>query len=107
MGAMKEAVLAYMAQLPSIDSVADMAGLPEYRHTYGANPQQDNNRRASRAAKVVARYAELLDGEDAVETMVADMLTDVLHLLDGIGVDPEPILYRAQHFHAEEVKGEW
>lgn len=105
---------------------ADIAGLRE-RHelflrvegggriSYGDAPDEirgDNNRRASRAAGAVVYAADHLvatepgaaDGEN-VDTVIGDLLGDLMHLCDALSVDWDVLVARAERDHHAELRG--
>ena len=70
--------------------------------------QNDNNQRAAFAGEAVKAYAKrtgMLTGEDP-ETVVSDLLNDMRHLCDALGLDFEALAANDMHYHAE-LRGEF
>ncbi|MEY8018775.1 hypothetical protein [Mycobacterium servetii] len=109
-------VVLYTAQRMEASDVAELARLFEGRpkeslaSTHeGVELQRDNNIRAGWAARALIAYASHLGGQslvDELETVTGDLLGDLLHLFDALGLDWEEIRERGERFHREEVFGD-
>jgi len=90
------------------DDLAELADLA--LSVSGADWQHDNNVRATRGARAlrahILAHADQHRGEDEMETEVADMLADLRHLCDALGVDYEGADYSARINHEFEVHGQ-
>lgn len=86
----------YTAQPMEVSDVAELARLFEGRHKEslaatheGVDIQRDNNIRAGWAARALIAYASHLGGQslvDELETVTGDLLGDLLHLFDALGL---------------------
>ncbi|MBE5477993.1 hypothetical protein E3G68_005347 [Mycobacteroides abscessus] len=110
-----DAVL-YTAQRMEVGDVAELARLFEGKPKEslaatheGVDLQRDNNIRAGWAARALIAYANHLGDQSLVEeleTVTGDLLGDLLHLFDALGLDWEEIRERGERFHREEVLGD-
>ena len=75
----------------------------------GKDPQRDNDIRAGWAARALIAYATHL-GKDSlgeeVETVTTDLLSDLRHLFDALGVDWEATVVRTEDHYRAEIFGE-
>lgn len=72
--------------------------------------QLDNNIRAGWGARALVAYAEHLGGKnltEEVETAASDLLSDLRHLLDALGVDWQAALSAAEGYYRAEILGEF
>lgn len=80
------------------------------RYTYGDSPEEiahDNNRRATFALEGVVSYASITRCEsEEVPTIITDMLCDLHHLCDFLGVEFEALLRTADVHYQAEIRGE-
>lgn len=72
-----------------------------------------NAERALRVARVLSEYADITglsadDVEDeGVETLLSDLLTDILHYCDATGISIDEVADRAnEHFEVEKYEEE-
>lgn len=85
-----------------------MTKLTDFTHTPDgfdvvAHTGLSNRQRATQAAKGLAAY--LAAGgmtNDSAETSIIDLLTDLMHLCDGHGLDINQLLERAAQHHEKE-----
>jgi hypothetical protein len=71
--------------------------------------QADNNIRAGWAARALVAYAEHLGGNnltEEVETAAKDLLSDLRHLFDALGVDWQTALSSVEANYRREILGE-
>lgn len=69
--------------------------------------QSANDRRAIRAGMTVGYYATLAgDQGEPTETIICDLLADLLHLCDATDVDFSDALHSATTHHYAEVRGQ-
>ncbi len=90
-----------------INDASDLAVFAERQqsaHVTGVNHQADNNTRASFAAVALVAYIKRV-GEDEVETNVSDLLGDIMHLCDALGIDFDDMIHRGLRHYDREVKG--
>lgn len=62
--------------------------------------------RAARVAALLDQYADAHDKGSEPETVLTDVLADLMHWADAYGVDFRPALWLATEHHAAEVNGE-
>lgn len=78
------------------------------RHLTLTDYQGDNNLRAAWAFLGLDAYVQRTfsggTGED-FETLIPDLISDLLHLCDATGVDTEYAVVKAQRQHDEELHG--
>ena len=80
------------ARFPGItadeSTIEDLAKLPvmEFRGSVGAETQHDNTVRASYAAVALVAYTNRR-GSDILETDFSDLLADMRHLADALGIN--------------------
>lgn len=70
------------------------------------DPQGDNNARASFGAVALSAFIQHV-GKDVPETELADLLADLMHLADAMGLDFDSALATAERNHREELRGEF
>lgn len=92
-----------------VETTAELPGKDEGDFTYGDTPEDiahDNYRRATFAAEAVKAYAQAtgVSNED-VETAIGDLLSDLRHLLDclGLGSLEEFAESKRYHYDAERL----
>lgn len=73
---------------PDEANIEDLAALPlmEFRGSVGLENQHDNTVRASFAAVALVAYTQRR-GSDVLETDLADLLADIRHLADALGIN--------------------
>ena len=63
-----------------------------------------NKQRAAIAEQVLRYFGDLVPNDDDIETLSADLISDICHLLNKKGVDPNVVFRRAMdHFDAETI----
>lgn len=77
--------------------------------SYGTSPEaqvQDNTRRAGFTVPALRAFSDTvrLHGED-VDTVISDLLGDLLHLCDALGHDFDALLERGCSHYEAEVEG--
>jgi hypothetical protein len=75
----------------------------------GQDPQRDNDIRAGWAARALVAYATYLGKgslSEEVETAATDLLTDLRHLFDALGLDWEATAVRTEDHYRAEIFGE-
>ena len=85
-----------------VHAFAELAG---GMHIVG-DPQGDNNARASFGAVALSAFIKRV-GSDVPETELADLLADLMHLADSMGLDFDAALATAERNHREELRGEF
>lgn len=68
----------------------------------------DNNLRAAWALKGLTEYVERTFGapeEEDFDTLIPDLMSDLLHLCDAVGVDIDQALYKARDQYEDELRG--
>jgi len=64
-----------------------------------------NKQRAEVAKKVLRYFADIVPNDNDVETLSVDLIADLCHLLNGMGVDPNDVFAKAlNHFDAEHYR---
>ncbi|UQX13402.1 DUF4262 domain-containing protein [Candidatus Mycobacterium methanotrophicum] len=69
------------------------------------DPQADNDRRAMWGARALLGYATWL-GKGTLETTASDMLADLRHLFDALGLDWEDAMSSVERNYRAEILGE-
>lgn len=94
----------YRAQFSGRDvhAFAELAG--DMR--IAGDPQGDNNARASFGAVALSAFIRRV-GADEPATEFADLLADLMHLADSMGIDFDFVLGRAERNYREELRGEF
>lgn len=85
-----------------------VAGVPKGELTT-VDPQADNERRAGWGAQALIGYATYMGKtslEDELETTATDMLADLRHMFDAVGLDWDECLCAADVNYREEILGE-
>jgi hypothetical protein len=74
----------------------------------GADPQADNDARASFGARALATHAGLTgNGGEPLATALSDLLGDLRHLADALGVDYDDADATADMHYCAEIHGEF
>ena len=94
----------YPARLP-VQTLEDIANLPDNLSVDGLHAGLDNTARATFAARAVEAYACRVGG-DEVNVAVSDMLSDLMHFCDAVGLEFEDALRQADRHYGAEVRGE-
>lgn len=94
--------------------ITTLGELPEKQEgdfTYGHSPDeiaQDNYRRATFASVGLQAYGQATRSvEEDIPTVFSDLLGDLRHLADCLGLDFEELSERGQHHYLPETKGEF
>jgi hypothetical protein len=94
-------------RLENVNSIEDLAEVPKLAITHGGDVQKDNDARASFGAAVLVAYSERVGGEsNEVETQLADLLADLRHVCDALGLDYEAADATAHVNYWREIHGE-
>lgn len=75
----------------------------------GSDPQRDNDIRAGWAARALVAYAEHLGGSSLTEdvaTAATDLLSDLRHLFDALGVEWEQAVASSDGYYRDEIFGQ-
>lgn len=75
----------------------------------GMDPQRDNNVRAGWAAQALVAYAQHAGNStltDEVETAATDLLSDLRHLFDALGIGWGEALAAADRYYRAEILGQ-
>ncbi len=75
----------------------------------GLDPQRDNDIRAGWAARALVAYAQHLGNAsltEEVETAAADLLSDLRHLFDALGIDWEAAVSSSDDHYRGEIFGQ-
>ena len=82
---------------------------PEIEFPGGSyDPQRDNDIRANRGALALVGYAQLVAGgslTDEAVSAVSDLLSDLRHLCDGLGIDWEAAVASSDTNYRDEILG--
>ena len=70
------------------------------------DPQGDNNARAAFGAVALSAFIRRV-GSDEPATEFADLLADLMHLADAMGLDFDSVLATAERNHRAEFRGEF
>lgn len=67
----------------------------------------DNTRKAGFAATVLVNYAHLTGGRDeALVTLIGDLIGDLHHLADGLGIDLDLAYQAGRDAYLAEIRGQ-
>tara|TARA_R110000751_G_scaffold63704_1_gene131290 strand:- start:62 stop:277 length:216 start_codon:yes stop_codon:yes gene_type:complete len=64
-----------------------------------------NKQRAESAQKTLDYFLTIVPNDDDVETLTADLICNLFHLLDLKGIERELVLGKAEDHYTEETKG--
>lgn len=106
----------YSAARMMISSVGELADLleeapPPTKLDLSDEPdgiRRDNNTRARWGGQALVAYARQLRSplpETEVETAVSDLVGDLRHLFDALGLDWDDAVGRAERYHQDEITG--
>lgn len=92
-----------------IETVEDLLEAFPDDHITDTDPQADNNARASFAALAVTAYAKRTcpSGGEEIETIIGDLLGDLMHLCDGLDLSFDALVDRAFRHYDPETRGEF
>lgn len=94
-------------RLENVNTVEDLAEVPKLAITHGGDVQADNDARASFGAAVLAAYAQRVGGDNnELETQLSDLLADLRHVCDALGLDYEAADMTAHVNYWREIHGE-
>ena len=64
-----------------------------------------NTQRAEVAEKVLRYFGTLVPNDDDIKTLSVDLISDLCHLLNRKGIDPNEVFRRSlEHFDAEHYQ---
>ena len=87
--------------------LADLVAEHERGSLSCVDPQADNDRRAAWGARALIGYATFLgQGKCELVSTASDMLADVRHLFDALGLDWEDAMSRVERNYRAEILGE-
>lgn len=93
--------------LENINSIGDLAEVPKLAIADTGDIKADNDARASFGAAVLVAYAERVGGEsNEVDTQLSDLLADLRHLCDALGLDYDAADATAHMHYCREIHGE-
>ncbi|AER26378.1 hypothetical protein [Mycobacterium phage Y10] len=95
----------YRAARLDAETIDDLAALPSSSITYD-DPQADNNTRAAFAAEALVAYVRRVGDPGELETAVTDLLGDLRHLCDALGLDFEDAAEMSFCHYDAEIRGE-
>lgn len=95
----------FKAKLGEVENLEDLAALPKMC-IGNIDPQADNNARASFAAKALTTYTSIVGDTEDLETQISDLLGDLRHLCDALGVDYGEAAEHALYHYCYEIRGE-
>ncbi|QBJ01161.1 hypothetical protein PBI_ARISSANAE_76 [Mycobacterium phage Arissanae] len=88
--------------LQDMDDVDKLAAAPKHGREPG-----DNTYNVSWASVALSAYVKVIGGHDeGLETAVADLLGDLMHLADAAGIDFEEMVNKAEFNYGFELNGE-
>lgn len=97
----------FKAQPLSVENLEDLAdALPPGQIGITYDPQRDNNARASFAVAALVAYRNVVRGDEDIETVLSDLLGDLRHLADVVGVDFDEANDRGRYHYDAEVIGD-
>lgn len=76
------------------------------RHIGDTDPQADNNARASFAALALVTYTDKVGDSGELGTQISDLLGDLMHLCDSLGVEFDSAVDTARMHYTAEIRGE-
>ena len=97
---------------PTAQELADLIAEQPKQTTLtgeGTGPQRDNDIRAGWAARALVAYAQHLGNgslTEEVETAATDLLSDLRHLFDALGVDWEAAVSSSDDHYRGEIFGQ-
>jgi hypothetical protein len=95
----------FPADLGKVETIKDLAHLPEMHLRYKSDVQ-DNSARASFAALAVVAFVRRVGDAGDLGTSISDLLGDLRHLCDALGLDYDSLdLHGLAHYNAE-LRGE-
>ena len=83
----------------------DLRDLPEMQISDDA--QQGNDARASFAAEALVVFTDRIGDSGDIGTQIADLLANLRHLADAVGVDFYAADYTAARHYNAEIRGEF
>jgi hypothetical protein len=95
----------YTANALEANNVDELGATPVSQITT-ADPQADNNARASFAAHALHAYSQVCIGSGEFEEALTDLLGDLRHLADALGLDYGDADYRAHAHYVAEIHGQ-
>ena len=92
---------------PHETTMDDLRELPDrsIRSVHGVDMQNDNDARATWAAQTLVAYTALVGDSGELETQIVDVLADLRHLCDALGLDYAAADETAATRHSEEIHG--
>lgn len=67
-------------------------------------PEEDNLRRAAFATvALITFHGKAFGGDEGIETVLADLLTDLHHLADAVDIDWDDLLAHAENHYVDEA----
>ena len=87
-------------------TMADLAALPDMGGS-AYSVQANNTAKASWAAQALTCYVDRVGDNGYIETNVADLLADLLHLADAVGFEFSSALSTAYTNFMAETNGEY
>lgn len=90
-----------------VENVDDLqpAIMASPEHIRDEDYQADNTARASFAATALVAFVKRV-GENEMETNVSDLLADLMHLSDALGIDFDNAVYAGRNHYEAEIRGE-
>jgi hypothetical protein len=95
-------------RLENVNSIEDLREVPKLAITHGVDVQHDNDARASFGAAALVAYAERAGGgkSNEFEAQLSDLLADLRHVCDALGLDYDAADTTAHVNHWREIHGE-
>lgn len=94
----------YPAKLPGVENFEDLSNLPDLSIT-GEDPQVDNTARATFAAEALVVFGERTGATDDLTTTVTDLLANLMHFCDAVGLEFDTEVGRAGYHYSAELRG--
>lgn len=94
-------------RLQGVKTVAELTERTKYATTV-RRTQAGNSANALWGGAALAKYGGVVQGEwdEPLDTVLADLLGDLLHLADALDLDFEDALHKAEMNYTAEVDGE-
>jgi hypothetical protein len=88
------------------EHIGDLAELPVMHIEHGGDVEHDNAARASFAAAALVAYVNQVGDSGDLETSIADLLGDLRHLCDALGIGYGDADGRGEYHYDAEIHGE-
>ena len=107
---LKARTLPELADVVYDDDIAGLKGHDRARLSTDGNAVHDNTARATWAAQGLVAFAErtnMVEAGEDIQTALADLLADLRHLCDAVGVDWELADSKGCTMYNDEISGRY